>query len=208
MLYNEGADFSRKFQDGESDRALAKFSIRTNYRQVKTPDENTENIITTNSIRLVPPVVDPVHYGIQSAEPLWPIRGHQLPPFMLPSEAVESAAAADQHRREWTRLRPAFRSDEKDGPPILLRQEVNRIRLNLGKQNVLIVMSLCRFKQNRFNRRETMRSSIGSHKTRGGLRLSDHKRRQPTQGIQSSRPSGRGSLIGPPAGLLPPFAHR
>lgn len=77
--------------------------------------------------RIVPPVVDPIHYGIQSAEPLWPIKGHQLPPFLLPSEAVESAAAsdaADQHRRQWTRLRPAFRADPKDGPPLVSHQEV------------------------------------------------------------------------------------
>ncbi|EFX71270.1 hypothetical protein DAPPUDRAFT_255875 [Daphnia pulex] len=47
----------------------------------------------------VPPVVDPVHYGIHSAEPLWPIRGSKLPQFHLPPEAMLAASSTEQRWR-------------------------------------------------------------------------------------------------------------
>lgn len=56
----------------------------------------------------MPPVVDPIHYGIHSAEPLWPIRGSKLPPFRLPPEAMLAAASND---RRW---RPQPASKPKD----------------------------------------------------------------------------------------------
>lgn len=58
----------------------------------------------------MPPVVDPVHYGIHTAEPLWPIRRSKLPPFRLPPEAMLAAASTDRH---W-RPRPASRPKETD----------------------------------------------------------------------------------------------
>lgn len=47
----------------------------------------------------MPPVVDPVHYGIHSAEPLWPIRGSKLPQFHLPPEAMLAASSTEQRWR-------------------------------------------------------------------------------------------------------------
>ncbi|KAK4035822.1 Uncharacterized protein APZ42_031957 [Daphnia magna] len=54
----------------------------------------------------VPPVVDPVHYGIHSAEPLWPIRGSKLPQFHLPPEAMLSTASTDHRWRSRQAPRP------------------------------------------------------------------------------------------------------
>ena len=58
----------------------------------------------------MPPVVDPVHYGIQSAEPLWPIRGPKLPALQhlqLPeATAGSSSVSAD---RRWSRPRQTSR---------------------------------------------------------------------------------------------------
>lgn len=45
----------------------------------------------------MPPVVDPVHYGIHSAEPLWPVQKSKMPPFRFPPEAM-LAAASIAHR--------------------------------------------------------------------------------------------------------------
>lgn len=43
--------------------------------------------------------MDPVHYGIHSAEPLWPIRGSKLPQFHLPPEAMLAASSTEQRWR-------------------------------------------------------------------------------------------------------------
>lgn len=60
----------------------------------------------------VPPVVDPVHYGIHSAEPLWPIRGPKLPALQhLPPEAMLAVSSTTD--RHW-RPRQASRPKEKD----------------------------------------------------------------------------------------------
>lgn len=50
--------------------------------------------------------MDPVHYGIQSAEPLWPIRGSKLPQFLLPPEAMLSTASTDHRWRSRQAPRP------------------------------------------------------------------------------------------------------
>lgn len=92
---------------------------------------------------IVPPVVDPVHYGIDSAEPLWPIRPQsKLPPFIFPPEVVVALSSStgsrnrgdvdgndverrrqlQQQQQQWNvnsnsafKLRPIFRPNERDG---------------------------------------------------------------------------------------------
>lgn len=54
----------------------------------------------------MPPVVDPVHYGIHSAEPLWPIRGSKLPQFHLPPEAMLASSSTEQRWRTRQASRP------------------------------------------------------------------------------------------------------
>ena len=47
----------------------------------------------------MPPVVDPVHYGIDSAEPLWPIRPQsKLPAFIFPPEVVVALSSSTSSR--------------------------------------------------------------------------------------------------------------
>ena len=63
-------------------------------------------VLTKNENSTVPPVVDPVHYGIHSAEPLWPIRGPKLPQFHLAPEAMLASSSTDQRWRSRQALRP------------------------------------------------------------------------------------------------------
>ncbi|XP_046444713.1 uncharacterized protein LOC124194525 [Daphnia pulex] len=69
----------------------------------------------------VPPVVDPVHYGIHSAEPLWPIRGSKLPQFHLPPEAMLAASSTEQRWRTRQASRLHIKTDATTTPRTLFK---------------------------------------------------------------------------------------
>jgi len=103
----------------------------------------------------VPPVVDPVHYGIDSAEPLWPIRPQsKLPAFIFPPEVVVALSSStssrsrgdvdgnnverrrqlQQQQQQWSvnsnsafKLRPIFRPDEREGSGSPLKEVPPRL---------------------------------------------------------------------------------